>query len=295
MNELITVVIPAYNAESTIYEAIESICSQSYKNLEIIVVDDGSTDGTLNIIKGFKDKRILILTQKNLGVSKALNNAISIANGSMIVRMDSDDISHPDRIMQQASFMKKNKDVVLLGCSINYIDKNGQYLARGFSLVNHKEIAKVIDVSNPFNHPTVIFKKEIFLKTTKYDENLSGLFEDHYLWKEMLALGKVANLHFPLVNYRLTDNQITSKIETEKYKEIKSRVIRGLHYSPMDIKLLRDEMANGTFRGNRVIKIQQSFLYRLYKILVFVGLSEQISSHIVSKIKSTVIKFRIIN
>ncbi|PQJ44935.1 hypothetical protein BTO00_01800 [Vibrio campbellii] len=257
MDKLVSVIIPVYNAEKTIKQAIDSICCQTYNNLEIIIVDDGSNDGSLDIINSIHDERIRVLRQKNQGISIALNNAIGTASGSLIARMDSDDISRPERIEKQVEFLESHEEVVLLGTAINYIDECSEYIARGFSVTSHKNIINLINRKNPFNHPTVMFRRETFDKVGGYDENLSGLFEDQFLWKKMLSHGKGANLHYPLVHYRLSVDQLTSVVETENYKRIKTRIMNNLKYEVVDIQSLRREKEQSIKNVERVVMIKK--------------------------------------
>lgn len=123
-NPLISVLMPAYNAEKYIKEAIESILNQTFSNFEFIIIDDGSIDATEEIIKSFKDSRIVyIKNEKNLGLIKTLNKGISIARGEFIARMDSDDISMPQRFELQLDVFKKYKGVDIVNVALKKCQK----------------------------------------------------------------------------------------------------------------------------------------------------------------------------
>lgn len=129
---LISIVIPVYNAERFIEKAIESICNQSYKNIEIIVIDDGSIDESLQIIKSIRDDRIRIISRENRGLIASLNEGINLSRGSYIARMDADDISSPIRIEQQVKYFEHHIDCGVLFTGLEYIDENGNIIRKSF-------------------------------------------------------------------------------------------------------------------------------------------------------------------
>ncbi|MDD4353774.1 MAG: glycosyltransferase family A protein, partial [Candidatus Nanoarchaeia archaeon] len=132
-NHRISVIMSAYNTERYIAEAIESILNQTFKDFEFIIIDDGSTDDSLKIIKRYvkKDRRIkLIHNKKNIGLTKSLNKGLKIAKGQYIARMDADDISLPQRFQIQYDFLEKNKDIFLIGTTAFLIDDKGDRLGR---------------------------------------------------------------------------------------------------------------------------------------------------------------------
>src|SRR4051812_32189612 len=124
----VTVLMSAYNTEMYISEAIHSVLNQTFTDFELLIVNDGSTDKTMEIIQTFKDPRIILVNQPNGGVSKALNNGLHHAKAKFIARFDSDDICYPERLQVQYDFMQENPDYVLCGSSADYIDKNGEYI-----------------------------------------------------------------------------------------------------------------------------------------------------------------------
>ena len=117
-NPLVSVVLSVYNAEKHIVEAIESILTQSYKNFEFIIIDDGSTDGSLEIIKSYDDERIILISRENKGLIASLNEGIEQAKGKYIARMDADDISLSSRFEEQVTFMEMHEEVGICGTTI---------------------------------------------------------------------------------------------------------------------------------------------------------------------------------
>jgi glycosyltransferase involved in cell wall biosynthesis len=125
---LISVVMPVYNAAQYLREAIDSILNQTFRDFEFIIINDGSTDRSLEIIQSYNDDRIRLINQKNTGLAKALNNGIAIAKSDFIARMDADDISIPERLTSQFSFLESNVDVVAVGSNAEVIDKEGNHV-----------------------------------------------------------------------------------------------------------------------------------------------------------------------
>ncbi len=208
----ISVIMPVYNASKYISEAIESILKQTFKNFEFIIIDDGSTDNSKDIIEYYKrlDKRIKFFKQENSGVSKALNKGISIAKGKYIARMDSDDISLPHRLETQFKFMENNLDYVIIGSNANIISMEGNFLYCTEMQLLDEKIKNQLPV-NPFIHPSTFIVKDSLIKAGGYDEVIVHHVEDQILWNKMTIYGKFGNLQEPLLNYRLLPTSISNR------------------------------------------------------------------------------------
>jgi glycosyltransferase involved in cell wall biosynthesis len=207
---LITVLMPVYNGEAYLHEAIESILNQTYPSFEFLIVDDGSSDASAQIIKSYTDTRIRLIQQDNCGVSGALNTGLKAALGKYIVRFDADDIALPHRIEIQLQFMLDNPDYVLVGSDVDYLTDSGTYIF-SYSNTGHSdsEIRNRIYQKNPFIHSAIIARRDVILACGGYDE-LAHTFEDHLLWINILAHGKVCNLKTVLVQVRLNAQSVTS-------------------------------------------------------------------------------------
>ena len=127
-NPLVTVLMPAYNAEKYIAEAISSILKQSFTNFELLIVNDGSTDGTERVINSFNDNRIVLVNQANKGVSSALNAGLAHSRTPYIARFDADDICHPDRLKIQYEFITTYPEYSIIGSAADYVDAAGHYI-----------------------------------------------------------------------------------------------------------------------------------------------------------------------
>jgi glycosyltransferase involved in cell wall biosynthesis len=208
----VSVVMPVYNGQKYLKEAIESILNQSFRNFEFIIIDDGSTDESREIIKSFKDERILLIEQKNMGVAIALNNAIKKSRTNLIARMDSDDIAMSDRLELQRFFLKSNSDYVLVGSNAIIIDKDGEPVYKSKLPINWEEIKSRFPVSS-FFHSSVMYRRSTFDQAGGYLEEISryNCFEDSFLWHKMKDLGKMANIEKPLIRYRIVPDAVTTK------------------------------------------------------------------------------------
>ncbi len=206
----ISVIMPVYNGERYIKETIESVLTQSYTDFEFIIIDDGSTDGTLDILKKINDNRIKVLNQNHGGIVKALNLGIKESTGEYIIRIDADDICILNRFEVLVNYMDKNPQVSVCGSWASTIDEKGEFIGQlKHPPINNQDIKKYSLLHNPFIHPSVIIRKSVidsvgFYKNFKHNE-------DYELWTRVLRVGKVHNIPEFLINYRIHQNQITRK------------------------------------------------------------------------------------
>lgn len=232
-NPLVSVIMPAYNSEKYISEAIESILDQSFKDFEFIIIDDGSTDETWDIIQKYKMKNQRIIAVKNeinLKMTKALNKGINLARGEYLVRMDADDWSYPYRIKAQVEFMQHNPNIVVSGGSIEVCDERLVVKNKRKYPNSDKDVRKKIFRYNPFAHPSTIFRKDKVLEVGKYDERLP-LTQDYDLYFRLGKVGKFANLDRVLI--KLRNHPKSSSMSMEKDQEriaIKTRFRANSEY-----------------------------------------------------------------
>lgn len=208
----VSVVMSVFNGEPYLDEAIKSILNQTYTNFEFIIVDDGSTDKSKDIIKSYSDPRIILIEQTNAGIAIALNNGIRISKGKYIARMDMDDIALPQRLELQVKFLNNHTDYVLVGTNAIIIDKFGDYVYNS-NLPFDWEVIKTKFPDTSFYHSSVMFHSNVFFKVGGYFEEISryNCFEDTILWNRMQVHGNMANLQEPLIKYRLVPNASTTK------------------------------------------------------------------------------------
>lgn len=231
---LVSVILPVYN-RPTVVNTIESITSQSYRNLEIIVIDNASNDDTVKRIMQLNDTRIrLIINEKNMGQTYSLNRGLIESTGKYIARIDSDDLAFPDRIYKQVKFLEEHQEYVLVGSWVQFIsddDKIGMIVKMPTTSVG-MEVMQTVACG--MYHPTAMYRRNIILENSiSYDENYH-MAEDYDLWVRLMKYGKACNLDEVLVYYRRgsnNDSTIYSKIMGEECEKIRKRVCQNLNCS----------------------------------------------------------------
>jgi len=224
----ITVLMPAYNTEAYIAEAIESILNQGFTDFEFLIINDGSTDGTLQIIESYTDPRIKYYTIENRGVTGALNFGLSLSRGTYIARFDADDVCYPQRLQVQFEFLEQNPGYVLVGSEADYIDQNGKYLfTYRFSDYENDEIRTAAFKECPFIHASVMYRKQAVIAAGSYDKD-AITFEDHLLWRNLASYGKMKNLHEPLIKVRFNAASVTidEKWRGPEFRKIKQDAVK---------------------------------------------------------------------
>ena len=214
-DHLISVIMSVYNDEKNIDKSIESIMSQTYKNLELHILDDGSNDKTWKIINKYKTEyqNIFIYKNKNnLGLTKSLNYLVNQTNGEIIARHDSDDLSHPERIEKQLNIMTKyNLDFCTTRAQIIQNNK----ITPKFSYYIPKKI--VVKYKNPFIHGTLMIKKRVIINIGMYDENFY-YSQDYKLMTDLLNINsKYKILRTPYYKLNFENNISTKFKEEQKY------------------------------------------------------------------------------
>lgn len=283
---LVSVIIPCYNTERFVESSVRSIMEQTYTNLEILVTDDCSTDGTFLILQRLaaEDLRIrLFRNEENLKIVKTLNNMVSAASGKYIARMDADDISLPTRIERQVEFLEDNPDYGICGTRTWIINEKDKRINKSRIPMTNADIQIFKNYDSPFFHPSVVVRADII---KKHFYNLEYQFcEDFELWQRILKNTKGTNLSERLFLYR--------KVETS---------ICNNYYSQQKQNELRKKL-QANFEIESLYKLKSfeagSFLYvKLIKdgILKFSVLPLKnclfICEYIVSRIKFSILRFR---
>ena len=211
---LVSFIISVYNGDKFIERCIRSILRQSYKNLEIIIVDDGSNDKTKLILnklsKENKNNIKIITNKKNIGLTKSLNIAANNADGEWLARLDSDDLSKKDRIKSQINFVNNNPEYSIIGSSCDFIDINGQFLFTKYYSSDNFEIKKDLEkVGAFFPHSSVLINKNVFLKLGGYNE-LMHYSQDYELWLRASQKFKIYSIKKPLVSIRIHSDRMSN-------------------------------------------------------------------------------------
>lgn len=228
----ISVVMCVYNGERYLRDAVGSVLAQDYKDLEFIIIDDGSTDNTLNILKSYDDPRIRVYCQENIGLTRSLNKAVRLSRGKYIARIDADEIAMPARLKTQHDFLELNPEIGVVGSFSIDTDEIIQTTRKITLPVLDKDIRKELPRKNVFIHGAVMFRKDIFMAAGAYDESFKYV-QDYELWARMARFCKLHNLPEVLLERKITKDSISSDpaiMEERALFCIKAqlRVIRGL-------------------------------------------------------------------
>jgi glycosyltransferase involved in cell wall biosynthesis len=246
---IVSVIISTYNDKNTLLHAINSVLNQTYKDFELILINDGSTDCSLNIIKEYleKDNRIILINKENSGLTKSLNIGLKKAKGKYIARIDADDIWKLTKLEKQIKFLEKNQNYGLIGTAYDEIDEYGNIIykkQRTLLLLNDKDIKKNIVKFNPFFHSSVVFRKEILSNIGFYNESFKYT-QDYEFWIRIISSYKVINLDEILASRRYSENMISIKKEKEqKIYAIKAKLlaIQLLNKSIFDYRYLINDI-----------------------------------------------------
>ena len=207
----VSVVIAAYNEERYIERAIQSVLQQTFRDFELIVADDGSSDRTLAIIRSFGDSRIrLIVNQDNQGVPRSRNRALAVASAPYIAVMDAGDISLPERLQRQVSYLDTNKEVGLVGSYTYIIDEEGKEIGLARTICESRELAQALVRHNCFTHGSVMFRLSCLGIVGDYREEFKYA-HDYDLILRMSEHYRVANIPEPLYKWRLSVGGISVK------------------------------------------------------------------------------------
>lgn len=235
---LVSVLLPVYNAEQYLRASLESILSQTYKNIEVICVDDGSADASFKILRIFakQDKRVKVYrNRKNQGIGYTANKATSHAKGDFIARMDADDIMLFDRIEKQVHFLQNNPEMALVGGQCLVINEEGKITGEKKNPTAHKDIYKMLFSSMSVQNPTIMINKKLTTKEAlTLDPTLHPIDDLDMLFK-LLACGRFANLPDFVLQYRVYRGSSTMKDPKKSFLltlKVRARAIQKYHYKP---------------------------------------------------------------
>ena len=260
----VSVLMSAYNAEKYIAESIESILSQTFEDFEFIIIDDGSTDNTSQIIKSYNDYRIKYHYHKNQGLSKSLNMGLALAEGEYIIKLDSDDIAYKERIAKQVSFMDSHPDYSLCGGGEDIISEDGEYIYTMIPPSEDQDIRKEMEYKNSFVHSTMCYRKESALSFGGYYEDIKHFCEDYCLGYQLTKVGKVYNFPESFVAYRLVPNSLSNRNSSKEYVKLVDRIVKNGVATPSELERLNSIRRKVDSKGR---KSHDYFLTlaRLYK------------------------------
>jgi glycosyltransferase involved in cell wall biosynthesis len=205
----VTVLMSVYNSEKYLKRAIGSILNQTFKDFEFLIINDGSKDSSLKIVKSYKDPRIRLISHENRGLTSCLNEGISEARGEFIARQDDDDESVPTRLEKEVEYLDSHSDVGMVGSNYTAMDSNTWKPVVTTNIFTHPiDLRLALITCNQYGHGSVLMRTKLVRKLKGYDPQV-GCVEDYDLWTRMSQVSNVANIEEPLYLYCRNDKGIT--------------------------------------------------------------------------------------
>jgi len=216
----VSIVTSVYNGEKYLEDCINSILNQTLKNFEYIILNNGSTDGTGDILNKFTDPRLKVVHQDNLGISASLNKGIGLSHCDLIARLDADDYSFPQRLEKQVTFMEQHPEVVVCGSRFKEFLGEKTFTQKVHFIEKNQAIKKSMSLFNPFSHSAVIFRKKTFIESGGYNCQYKYA-QDYDLWVRMLNFGEARILKEELGMVRMSE-------QSESNQNARKQKLEGL-------------------------------------------------------------------
>lgn len=206
----VSVVIPVRNAERWIEHCLDSLVSQNYQGFETVLIDDGCTDRTVELAQSRGLARLRVVRGPQAGLAAALALGVHVAQGDIIIRLDADDISHPDRIARQVSYLEAHPECVALGSAAQVISEDGAVVGKIHPPESDTAIRLRMTTRSPFIHPSMALRTSAVLRAGNYRSSGDVVYaEDYDLWHRLAREGLLANLPDQLVQYRITSTGVS--------------------------------------------------------------------------------------
>ncbi len=262
----VSVILPAYNAADYLRESIDSILNQTFADFELIVVNDGSTDKTADILATYKDPRLKVIAQSNQGLVNSLNRAIGKARAPYIARQDADDISDPTRLAKEVAYLDAHPNVALVGSNYAHIDTKSKRTGTVTNIFTHPDDLKITLVCcNQYGHGSVMLRKSALPKTDPYDKSV-GHVEDYDLWIRLSRTADVANIEEPLYMWRRNDQGITltnQQLQIEQTFALRDKAFEHFLKNRRQYRLFRYHPSGDRYRDRKAIVYRDyAYLYR---------------------------------
>lgn len=282
MRVLCTVLMPVYNSQKYLETAILSILNQSFSNFEFLIINDCSSDKSIDIIKSFSiDQRIKIIENvSNIGVTKSLIRGLKAANGKYVARMDADDLSARDRLEKQINYLENNTATVAVGCWNEVINHKNEKIDLWANHYSDEEMFYLLHFRNCLTHSSVMFRKEEVMKVGGYDSK--HLYaQDYGLWHKLAKVGKIHLMQETLHSLRLSSGSVSSKYK-DKQKEIVYQIVSeslkslGCLMTDDELISIQSEKLVGTANINTVdklISVNRSIMRKNYSLIKSLGLN----------------------
>lgn len=254
-NPRVTVLMPVYNGEKFLREAMDSILAQTFTDFEFLIINDGSTDRSVEIIESYHDSRIrLVHNEKNLKLIATLNKGFELARGGFVARMDCDDVSLPERLAKQIAFMETHPEVGVCGTLAKEIDSNGKIVGNLKTPVGEK-FDKLLWRPSPVNHPTALIRDTVY-KNFRYDQNYVDA-EDYNLWLRVSKVTKLDNLNEFLLLYRIHPASVTSLRRALQLRNVYKAFVN--FYGSEEITY--EEFLAVIYESNKLAPLKRAYVY----------------------------------
>ena len=258
----VTVLMPVYNGERYLKEAIESVLAQDFPDFEFLIINDGSTDSSGAIISSYTDPRIRTVDNgENIGLVNTLNKGLELASGEYIARMDCDDICIKNRLSVQVKLMDGNKELGASGSFYRLLRNNKKAIA-DFPLTN-EEIKCFMVFNCPLAHPSVIIRTSLIKKHNLYYSSEFTHSEDYNLWSDISQYAQLANVSEVLLDYRVHENQITGNakflaVKNESLNAIRTRHLKMLGIVPTTEELIIHNLISNGEKPNTIEQLMSA-------------------------------------
>jgi len=215
-NPEVTVLMSVYNGEKYLREAIDSILNQTFTDFEFLIVNDGSTDRTVEILRSYDDPRIKIVdNEKNIGLTKSLNIGLMIARGEYIARMDADDVSAPERLEKEVEFLETHRDYAVVGSFAKILNEDSEVISFMDRPIEDAQIREFFRRDNGIAHGSAMIRMRCLLDVDFYDESIARA-QDYDLWLRLSEKYKLANIPEYLYMWRKHNENIEAKYIKEQ-------------------------------------------------------------------------------
>jgi glycosyltransferase involved in cell wall biosynthesis len=280
----VSVLLPVYNARQFLPEALDSILSQTYTGFEVIAIDDGSTDGSGEILEQYarRDPRIRVFHQHNQAIVATLNSALAHARAPLVARMDADDVSRPDRFAKQAKFLAEHPDIDLVSGAFDLIDADGGYMRTVLHPTSPEAIAGELEYHNMICHPAVMARKAAIEAVGGYRESMIYA-EDFDLWLRMAEKGKLTNLPDVILGYRQHRDKASTRHFVRQALAVQTarasaRLRRAGKLDPFEAQTETDYVvATKLLRGASDDKRVSEFAYGFFRTVLAIALDLRIT------------------
>jgi glycosyltransferase involved in cell wall biosynthesis len=276
---LISVILPVYNADKYLVEALESLRYQTYPHFEVIAIDDASTDLSYKILKNYAklDSRFHVFKNKeNLKIANSLNFGLTKAKGHFIARMDADDISLPNRFQKQIKYLLSHPGVVVVGGQCLTIDKDSHITGKKLFPTNHIAIHELMYTSNPLQHPSIMINRSLLPKGFSwYNPHLTPA-EDLDLYFRLGKFGLYANLHSAVLMYRQHKDSETFK--NPKYTFKITKKVRRLALSKYGYKPNLKSLILASLQSLALSILPSSLIFPVYRFIRGTRIEETIDN-----------------